>query len=130
MPHLSDDDIIQFEADLRRQRETALAAIRQRLHQSGSADEMALENHFAQVREQAEADLLGDTDIALLQIELADLDEIDEALARVRAGSYGCCTRCAARISLRRLRAQPAARLCLSCQETLEKHRLPLHAHG
>jgi DnaK suppressor protein len=130
VPHLTDDDLLQCEAQLRLQRDAALEAIRQHLHQSGNADEMALESHYANVREQAEADLLGDTDIALLQIELAGLDEIDKALARLRDGSYGRCACCAARISLKRLRAQPAARLCLPCQETLEKHRLPHLAHG
>lgn len=125
VPHLTDDDIIQFEAQLRRQRDAALAAIRQRLHQPESPDQLALANPFTDVREQAEADLLADTDIAQLQIELADLQAIEDALARVQAGTYGRCGRCAARISLKRLRAQPTARMCLPCQETLEKHRLP-----
>lgn len=130
MPHFSDNDVTDFDSQLRRQRDVLLTAIRQRLHQCGNTDEMALKNYFSDVREQAGASLLADTDIALLQLELAELDEIDQALARVHAGSYGRCACCATRISLKRLRAQPAARMCLLCQETVEKHRLPPHAHG
>nr|WP_308605865.1 TraR/DksA family transcriptional regulator [Massilia sp. DJPM01] len=84
---------------------------------------MALANPYADVREQAEADLLADTDIGQLRLELDDLQAIDEALARVAAGSYGTCTGCGGRIAVRRLRAQPAARMCLSCQEAFEQHR-------
>ncbi|MDQ1831627.1 TraR/DksA family transcriptional regulator [Massilia scottii] len=123
MPHLSHDDIKQFDLQLRLGRQTLLGAIRNRLHQGDGPGEMALANPYADVREQAEADLLADTDIGQLQRELADLQAIDEALARLSAGSYGTCTGCGGRIAVRRLRAQPAARMCLSCQENFEQHR-------
>lgn len=123
MPKLSPDDIKQFEAQLQLQWQTVLAAVRRRLHQADGTDDMALANHFAEVREQAEADLLADTDIGQLQLELADLKSIDDALARIGAGTYGICTGCGARIALGRLRAQPAARMCLACQESFEQHR-------
>lgn len=123
MPHLSPDDIKQLDLQLRLRRQALLGAIRNRLHQGDGAGEMALANPYADVREQAEADLLADTDIGQLQLELADLHIVDEALARVSAGVYGVCTSCGGRIALRRLRAQPAARMCLSCQETFEQHR-------
>lgn len=130
MSHYSDSDLAHFESELRRRRDMVLATIAQRLHQSGTTDEMALKNYFSDVREQAGADVLGDTDIALLEIELAELGDIDEALSRLRAGGYGGCAACGSRISPERLRAQPAARMCLPCQETAEKHRLPPLAHG
>ena len=123
MPHLSDDDIVLFETQLRRQRDTVSAAIGRRLHQGDQPEQLSLANNYAEVREQAEADLVDDTDLAQLQIELADLAAIDEALKRVAAGTYGSCAKCGARISLRRLRAQPAALMCLPCQEALEKYR-------
>lgn len=123
MPHLSTDDILQLDQQLRLQRQALLGAIRGRLHQEDGAGEMALANPYTDVREQAEADLLADTDIGQLQLELADLHSVDAALARVSAGSYGVCCNCGGRIALRRLRAQPAASMCLSCQETFEQHR-------
>lgn len=123
MPHLSKDNIAQFETELRSRRETVLAAIRQRLHHGDDPDQLALVNTYQDLREQAEADLLADTDLGQLQIELADLEAIDAALARLGAGNYGRCAKCGTTIALARLRAQPAARMCLACQEATEKYR-------
>jgi DnaK suppressor protein len=49
-----------------------------------------------------------------------ELDEIDAARARLEAGTFGVCERCTEPIPLTRLRAVPTARLCLSCQASLE----------
>lgn len=43
------------------------------------------------------------------------LDEIDEALRRVEAGTYGVCERCGEQIPTERLEARPTARRCVSC---------------
>jgi DnaK suppressor protein len=43
------------------------------------------------------------------------LAEVDAALARVEAGSYGVCERCGSPIGDARLEALPAARLCIGC---------------
>jgi DnaK suppressor protein len=49
-----------------------------------------------------------------------ELDEIEDALRRLRAGSFGLCQRCGERILLARLRALPAVRCCLGCQAARE----------
>ena len=43
------------------------------------------------------------------------LDDVDEALARLDAGTYGQCSRCGNEISTDRLEAMPAARHCINC---------------
>ena len=43
------------------------------------------------------------------------LQEIEDALAKFDAGTYGECESCHQRISEPRLEAMPAARLCISC---------------
>jgi RNA polymerase-binding transcription factor len=49
-----------------------------------------------------------------LATELRDsLDEVDAALARLAAGTYGICEVCGKPIGLTRLEAMPAARLCI-----------------
>jgi RNA polymerase-binding protein DksA len=50
------------------------------------------------------------------------LDEIADALLRLEGRTYGVCQRCQHAIPLLRLRAMPAARLCLPCQARTE-HR-------
>ena len=43
------------------------------------------------------------------------LAEVDAALARLAAGTYGVCTRCGEPIAPGRLEARPAARECIAC---------------
>lgn len=49
------------------------------------------------------------------------LAEIDAAKARLAAGRYGLCEMCARVIPFERLRAIPAARLCVVCEEIVER---------
>ena len=44
-----------------------------------------------------------------------ELADIDAALARIQAGSYGRCLNCGGPLGLQRLRAIPEARYCLAC---------------
>jgi DnaK suppressor protein len=43
------------------------------------------------------------------------LAELDAALERVRAGTYGTCASCGRPIAAERLAARPAAQLCVDC---------------
>jgi DnaK suppressor protein len=44
-----------------------------------------------------------------------ELADIDAALARIDAGTYGRCQACGGPMGLQRLRAIPEARYCVSC---------------
>lgn len=48
------------------------------------------------------------------------LYHIDEALRRIRNGSYGNCIECGQPISPERLAAVPHARMCIKCKEAEE----------
>ena len=52
--------------------------------------------------------------------EKRELDEVAAALLRLGAGAYGTCLSCREPIALARLRAVPAARYCVNCQESKE----------
>jgi RNA polymerase-binding transcription factor len=43
------------------------------------------------------------------------LVDIDNALAKLEAGTYGVCEQCGGPIGEARLEAMPAARLCITC---------------
>jgi RNA polymerase-binding transcription factor DksA len=43
------------------------------------------------------------------------LRDIEDALAKFDAGTYGTCERCGGDIGADRLEAMPAARLCITC---------------
>lgn len=48
------------------------------------------------------------------------LADVEDALARVRAGRYGFCERCAAAIVLERLEILPISRYCMRCQHAVQ----------
>src|SRR5580658_9147974 len=54
------------------------------------------------------------TDRAILQL-------IDEALVRIRNGTYGICIECEEELQQKRLEAVPWARHCVSCAEKHEQ---------
>jgi DnaK suppressor protein len=51
---------------------------------------------------------------SLLQRSTRAIGEIDAAIARVDAGSYGTCERCGVRIGDARLEARPYTRFCIA----------------
>jgi DnaK suppressor protein len=53
--------------------------------------------------------------VALVRQAESHLVEIDAALGRVEAGSYGTCETCGGSIAPARLEARPTARTCISC---------------
>ncbi len=58
---------------------------------------------------------------ALREIHVRHLALIEGALRRLAQGTYGICEKCGEIIDPRRLEVQPAARLCVVCQQRLEK---------
>lgn len=51
------------------------------------------------------------------------LEEIDQALTRIDAGTFGKCESCSNEIPPKRLERIPDARLCVACKEKEEKSR-------
>jgi DnaK suppressor protein len=58
-----------------------------------------------------------DMAITLAARARAAVDDIDAALDRMAAGTYGCCQGCARPLPRQRLEAVPTASLCLACAE-------------
>ncbi len=68
-------------------------------------------------------DVQEDIELALIQMKAEILERIDEAIARVDAGSYGQCSSCRKEIASARLRALPFAVRCRACEEQHETQR-------
>jgi RNA polymerase-binding protein DksA len=60
-------------------------------------------------------------ELSLLQNSERVLAQVDAALARFEAGTYGVCERCGQQIDPARLRALPYATLCMNCQQRSEQ---------
>jgi RNA polymerase-binding transcription factor DksA len=67
----------------------------------------------------------GGPDLAILAALDRTRRQIDAALARARAGTYGRCAACDAPIPLARLRALPFATHCVTCQTRDETRAKP-----
>ena len=63
------------------------------------------------------------TEFAINEHETAELGDIDAALERIDAGTYGQCTDCGVTIPPARLSAYPTAKRCIDCQTLAEQHR-------
>ena len=57
----------------------------------------------------------------LAEVESRELAHIENALERMREGSYGQCEVCSGRIPLARLEALPYATMCIGCQRDVER---------
>jgi RNA polymerase-binding transcription factor DksA len=51
-------------------------------------------------------------------------DPIDQALRDIEDGEYGICDLCNEEIPIKRLKARPMARYCISCKGKLEKEQM------
>jgi DnaK suppressor protein len=57
----------------------------------------------------------------LAEVESRELATIEQALTKMREGSYGKCEGCGTNIPMARLQALPYATCCIQCQRELEK---------
>ena len=58
--------------------------------------------------------------LGLLESEKEELQQIDEALAKLGAKTFGKCETCTEPIDKDRLLAIPYAKLCIQCQRKVE----------
>jgi DnaK suppressor protein len=63
---------------------------------------------------------LRDFQLGLIENEDEILQNVQEALERIAAGSYGTCESCEAVIPERRLQVVPYAKFCVKCQAEAE----------
>ena len=68
-----------------------------------------------------QGDIQQDLDLAVIQMKAEMLHNIDAALRRLAAGSYGNCVECTREIPDDRLRALPFAARCVACENTRER---------
>jgi DnaK suppressor protein len=62
------------------------------------------------------------TEFAINEHETAELGDIEAALERMDAGTYGQCSECGVTIPPARLNAYLTAKRCIDCQISAEQH--------
>lgn len=90
--------------------------IRQELQQSDNQQYIEIAGKVHDLEEASIADLLVDIDLAIIDLHIEEIRDIQRALMRFSTGNYGICVDCGTDISYGRLQANPAAKRCLDCQ--------------
>jgi DnaK suppressor protein len=71
--------------------------------------------------DEAEASFEVDFDLTMKENMARQIKEIDEALERLKDGSFGVCENCGEDIPTERLKVNPNARFCIRCKSEMEK---------
>ena len=122
-PKLTPADRSRLQAELEARRRALRAEVKAQLTGTGETREdnvVGLSNVIGDTDDWGKADAMAALDIAEARHTLAELTEVDAALARISDGSYGECVDCGVDIAPARLFAYPAARRCIACQEKHE----------
>lgn len=91
------------------------------IHASGESGGAGLPNRNEEVDDAAVAEAETIVDIASLQRDSRELEEVVAALARLESPRFGLCEECGTGIALERLLAQPQARRCIDCERAAER---------
>ncbi len=84
----------------------------------GESGERIFHHHISDTATDEELKELAFMSATRLREELA---MIEEAISRIKDGTYGICLKCSKKIPLERLRAIPYARYCIKCQREIEE---------
>ena len=112
---------------LRRKRSSLLL---QEIVGSQNEVEPTLEDRESELEESAQKDRMTRLESRLTERGQTLLRQIDDALERIDAGTFGECERCGNDIGHARLKAMPTAALCIDCATALEKRQRMLGANG
>jgi RNA polymerase-binding protein DksA len=107
------DDLERFESLLLERRRVLLSDIRALEDADTPSEVSALSSHLADLGSDREA---SDISLGRRASESGEVREIDDAVERIREGSFGRCESCDKAIAKERLEAIPYARLCLPCK--------------
>jgi RNA polymerase-binding transcription factor DksA len=100
---------------------TTLQDIELRVQQDGGTNAGALRDLAFDEGDRAISDVIAETGHALMERELEELRDLEEALKRLRADTISHCVDCGGDIDFDRLRAYPTAKRCIDCQRRHER---------
>ena len=116
---MSKNDFSGFCALLQSQRKQLLGEIREKIAATDEGPDFP--NQLKIGDNDGLPDAAAEMNDAIVVRESQELQEIEAALARIGDGSFGSCSDCGDAIGAARLRAYPAVKRCLHCQEKYER---------
>lgn len=113
--------VIELSNAILERRELLLEEIERGVAQARADSHEALAGPVPDSGDEAQADLINELELASVQRDRSELQELEAACRRLADGSYGTCLDCGADIPFERLRAEPGAPRCVDCQRRHER---------
>ncbi len=118
---LSKRQLMQFKVLLKERFCDLREEIREELLRSDEEHFIDLAGQVHDLEEESVADLLVDLELAIIDMHVEEIREIDASLIRIAKGGYGVCEDCDRAIEVDRLHAYITARRCTPCQSVWER---------
>ena len=115
--YMCDKHKVYFRMKLQEWRKELVKANNEALY-NGSMDDNSIS---ADIVDQASSYTDKNVEMKAINRQIKLISKIDQALMRVRVGTFGFCAETAEPIGLKRLMARPVAELCIAAQEKHEK---------
>lgn len=112
---LTAEELSKFEADLLERRRILLGDF-QSIEDGDARDASELSGNSTHIADLGSDRASSDVSLGRRESASGEIQEIDDALERIRDGSFGLCESCEKGIVKERLEAIPYARLCLPCK--------------
>ncbi len=115
------DRLEELRKALLRRRETIVREAKEEISKYISGENRQLVDTALDEGDWAVVDISEDLNLRRLDAHRKALHDIDEAIRKIKEGTYGICEECGEEISEKRLHVMPTASLCINCQETKEQ---------
>lgn len=118
---LTDEQIEAFRTIIKNRLSSLWQEIRSEMAERDEQKLSKLPGEIHDFEEASVSEIYAELNLALLEHHQKELSDLEAALKRIKAGSYGVCIECGDPVGLERLQANPAASRCISCQESFER---------
>ncbi len=108
----------EFEEILKEMRRELLEEIKEKIK---SESDIKTKGDVGDIYDLASDERDRELNIIISDRDMEKIEEIDEALERIKDGTYGICGDCEAKIPNERLMIMPFAQLCVHCKSKMEK---------
>jgi DnaK suppressor protein len=113
---------------MKKEYETLLSQLKERKKELAAAEEAHASERLAEIEaphgdelDVAEQATEKELSMTLRHRSTLELQQIEEAIEKMRSGEYGVCENCEDEIGKNRLQARPFVKYCIDCQTELEQ---------
>ncbi len=127
---LTESQLLEFKMQLKDRFSDVREEIRQELLRSDDQHFIDLAGQVHDLEEESVADLLVDLNLAMIDMHIEEIRDIDASLIRIAQGGYGVCIDCGIDIAVKRLHAYLTAKRCTPCQSVYERNHAGPEVHS